>query len=112
MGFGCDSAGRLWVGSEGGGVAWMILAADNPKFVIYRMTDGLSSDQQRCFTEDRWGRIYIGTARGVDRLDLTTTQIKHSTPWRWVEEWRNHRRVHRRRRDFVGHTRRFVTAGA
>ncbi len=80
MGLYCDSSGRLWIGSEGGGVARVDdPAADNPKFVIYRMTDGLSSDQQRCFTEDRWGRIYIGTSRGVDRLDLTTGQIKHFT---------------------------------
>lgn len=29
--------------------------------------------------EDEWGRIYIGTGRGIDRLDLATGRIKHYT---------------------------------
>ena len=36
--------------------------------------------------EDSWGRLYIGTARGIDRLDVQTGSIKHYTtadglPW-------------------------------
>ncbi len=76
----CDSAGRLWVATGGGGAARIDNpASEVPRFVVYKMEQGLSSNNQRCFTEDRWGRIYIGTARGVDRLDLTTGQIKHFT---------------------------------
>lgn len=39
--------------------------------------DGLSSDQVTCITEDDWGRIYLGTGRGIDRLDPETGRIKH-----------------------------------
>ncbi len=76
----CDSAGRLWVATGGGGAARIDNPADDvPRFVVYKMEQGLSSNNQRCFTEDRWGRIYIGTARGVDRLDVATGRIKHFT---------------------------------
>ncbi|MGH9801052.1 MAG: ligand-binding sensor domain-containing protein, partial [Blastocatellia bacterium] len=76
----CDSAGRLWIATGGGGGGRVDdPAADKPRFTVYRMEQGLSSNNLRCFTEDRQGRIYIGTARGVDRLDLATTRIKHFT---------------------------------
>ena len=29
--------------------------------------------------EDRWGQIYLGTGRGIDRLDADTGKIKHYT---------------------------------
>ena len=41
------------------------------------MADGLASNQATCITEDQWGRIYIGTGRGLDRLDPATGRIKH-----------------------------------
>lgn len=76
----CDSTGRLWVATGGGGAARIDNPEDDvPRFVVYKMEQGLSSNNQRCFTEDRQGKIYIGTARGVDRLDVATGQIKHFT---------------------------------
>ncbi|MBS1786596.1 MAG: hypothetical protein JST85_02680 [Acidobacteria bacterium] len=76
----CDRIGRLWIATGGGGIARVDHPeADKPLFAIYRMEQGLSSNNNRCFTEDGWGRIYIGTARGVDRLDVPTGQIKHFT---------------------------------
>jgi ligand-binding sensor domain-containing protein/signal transduction histidine kinase len=41
--------------------------------------NGLSSNAVRCITEDQWGRIYVCTARGVDRLDPITGRIRHYT---------------------------------
>jgi two-component sensor histidine kinase len=41
--------------------------------------EGLSSDQITCITEDQWGRIYIGTGIGIDRLDPETGRIKRFT---------------------------------
>ena len=43
------------------------------------MRDGLASDSVRSISEDRWGRIHLGTARGVDRLDPETGRIRHFT---------------------------------
>lgn len=80
LGIYCDRAGRLWVGSEGEGALRIDNpGADKPAFKVYQMRDGLSSNNINCFTEDAWGRIYIGTSRGVDRMDLSSGQIKQFT---------------------------------
>ena len=72
-----DTAGRLWIGTIGGGVARI----DHPTAVNvaarkYTTSEGLSSNAVRGFTEDRWGRIYLGTAKGVNRLDPDTSHIR------------------------------------
>src|SRR5262249_8638030 len=78
LGLYCDRAGRLWVATEGGGVGRVDdPGADEPRFVNYTMDQGLSSNNTHSFTEDQWGRVYIGTARGVDRLEVATGQGKH-----------------------------------
>ncbi|HMV81643.1 MAG TPA: two-component regulator propeller domain-containing protein [Blastocatellia bacterium] len=75
-----DRSGRMWVATEGGGAARVDQpAAAQPRFVHYTMKDGLSSNTPHSFTEDRWGRIYIGTTRGVDRLDVESGQVKQFT---------------------------------
>ncbi len=75
-----DRSGRLWVASNQYGVSRIDdPAADHPKPINYGMAEGLSSNDARCFTEDQWGRIYIGTVRGVDRLNPSTGGVKHFT---------------------------------
>lgn len=75
-----DHLGRLWIASMEGGLARI----DDPtqaqlKFVHYTSKDGLSSDQTTCITEDQWGRIYVGTGIGLDRLDPETGRVKRYT---------------------------------
>jgi signal transduction histidine kinase len=53
--------------------------AARPRFVSYTTAEGLSSNQVQCITEDKWGRVYFGTSRGLDRLDPATGHIKHYT---------------------------------
>jgi ligand-binding sensor domain-containing protein len=72
-----DEAGRLWIGTIGGGVGRI----DDPAAVRigvqrYTTVEGLSSNTVRAFTEDRWGRVYVGTARGVNRLDPRTGHVR------------------------------------
>jgi ligand-binding sensor domain-containing protein/two-component sensor histidine kinase len=75
-----DSAGRLWVPSYRGGLSRVDdPSAERPQFVTYTTTDGLSSNEVTAVSEDRWGRIYIGTGRGIDRLDPASGHIKHYT---------------------------------
>lgn len=75
-----DHAHRLWVATSEGGLARLDdPGAEHPRFVTYSTADGLSSNQTYCVTEDRWGMIYIGTGRGVDKLDPATGHIKHFT---------------------------------
>lgn len=74
-----DAAGRLWVATDTAGV----IRVDDPSRVAaarqYTIADGLSSNQTFSLTEDRWGRIYVVTGRGVDRLDPATGAIRHYT---------------------------------
>lgn len=75
-----DREGRLWIASTEGGLARIDdPAQERPTFVHYTVKEGLSSDQITCITEDQWGRIYIGTGIGVDRLDPQTGRVKRFT---------------------------------
>jgi signal transduction histidine kinase/ligand-binding sensor domain-containing protein len=73
-----DKKGRLWIGSAIGGLMRLDdLSAENPSFTYITTADGLSSNNIRTITEDNFGRIYLGSARGVDRLSPETGKIKH-----------------------------------
>jgi len=75
-----DHLGRLWIASTEGGLARIDdPSQQHPAFVHYTVKEGLSSDQITCVTEDQWGRIYIGTGIGVDRLDPDTGRVKRFT---------------------------------
>jgi ligand-binding sensor domain-containing protein/signal transduction histidine kinase len=79
-GFYLDHAGRLWVATAEGGAARVDHPeAEHPNFITYTTAKGLSSNVATCVTEDVWGMIYIGTGRGVDKLDPTTDHVKHYT---------------------------------
>jgi len=73
-----DGAGRLWLATTQGGLSRIDNpAAARPTLRTYTTADGLSSNEITCVSEDQWGRIYIGTGRGIDRLDPETERIKH-----------------------------------
>ena len=75
-----DSAGRLWTPTTRGGVCRIDHPeAEHPAMVTYTTNEGLSSNDVRASTEDRSGRIYLGTGRGIDRLDPLTGHIRHYT---------------------------------
>ncbi|MGH9944489.1 MAG: two-component regulator propeller domain-containing protein, partial [Pyrinomonadaceae bacterium] len=75
-----DRSGRLWIAYHIGGVTRIDdPKADRPRFTRYTTAEGLSSNQAGAVIEDEWGSIYIGTGRGVDRLDVATGRIKHYT---------------------------------
>src|SRR6185436_2416723 len=72
-----DSAGRVWVASSTSGMARIDEPnAAQPKLVSVSTAEGLSSNQVTCITEDKFGRIYVGTGRGVNRLDAQTGRVK------------------------------------
>jgi ligand-binding sensor domain-containing protein/signal transduction histidine kinase len=75
-----DGTGQVWIASASAGVSMIAdVAADRPLLVRYTTADGLSTNNIQCLTEDRLGRIYFGTARGIDRLDPSSGRVKHFT---------------------------------
>ena len=51
----------------------------HPVFVRYGISQGLSGNEIQAITEDQWGRIYIGTGHGVDRLDPVSGHVRWYT---------------------------------
>ncbi len=75
-----DPAGRLWIATDAGGLSRVDNpTAERPSFVTYTTANGLSSNHVVCVTSDLQGRIYASTARGLDRLDPSTGQVRHYT---------------------------------
>jgi ligand-binding sensor domain-containing protein/signal transduction histidine kinase len=75
-----DGSGRLWISSDENGVTRVDdPASDQPRFRSYSVANGLSSNHVWCMTEDRFGRMYLGTGSGVDRLDPGTGSIRRYT---------------------------------
>jgi signal transduction histidine kinase len=73
-----DRTGRLWLAADRNGVARVDEpSADRPRFVRYGRAQGLASDQAMALVDDERGRLYVGTTRGVDRLDPGTGRIAH-----------------------------------
>jgi signal transduction histidine kinase/ligand-binding sensor domain-containing protein len=72
-----DRSGKLWLASSNGGLVRSDdSTADQPQFVHLTTENGLSSNNIRSITEDNFGRIYLGTVRGVDRLTPETGIVK------------------------------------
>ncbi len=75
-----DSVGKLWIGSSANGLFRIDQPEkETPVFNNYTTANGLSSNRVTCIIEDQQHRIYIGSGRGVDRLDQQTGNIRHFT---------------------------------
>lgn len=75
-----DREGRLWVATMRGGLVRVDgPTSERPAFTVYTTTKGLSSNNLNAVMEDLYGRIYLGTARGVDRLAPATGKVEHFT---------------------------------
>jgi signal transduction histidine kinase/streptogramin lyase len=75
-----DSQGRLWIASTTSGLL-RLDELNSPRLDLrrYGTKEGISSDGAACVTEDEFGRIYVGTGRGLDRLDPETGQTENFT---------------------------------
>jgi signal transduction histidine kinase/ligand-binding sensor domain-containing protein len=76
-----DSRGWLWIGLRNEGVSvTQEPAVNNPTFTNYSHEQGqLSSNAVRSIAEDRAGRLYFATDRGLDRFDPNSNQWTHFT---------------------------------
>ena len=65
-----DRRGRLWIGLNPGGLARLDdPGAEHPVVSRPIAAEGLSEHAVLSIVEDRWGRIYAATARGILRFD-------------------------------------------
>lgn len=72
-----DSKGRFWLAMSTRGVFRIDNPDDDaPKIVSFSTAEGLSSNRAMCLTEDEFGRIYIGTGRGINRLEPESGRVK------------------------------------
>jgi len=75
-----DSSGRLWAATTQEGLVRVDHPeAERPAFRTYRRAQGLSSDRVYSIAEDRSGYLYVGTSRGIDRLDPRRDWIRPYT---------------------------------
>jgi len=75
-----DSKDRLWICTSIGGVGRVDNINASPlQFENITANKGIASDQVTTITEDKFGRIYIGTGRGIDRMDPNIRKVKHFT---------------------------------
>ena len=75
-----DSRGWLWVGLRYGGV---VVTRDpgavSPEWMRYSTATGLASNSVWGITEDRQGRLYFATNRGLNRFDPSNKELMHYT---------------------------------
>ncbi|HSK70812.1 MAG TPA: two-component regulator propeller domain-containing protein [Pyrinomonadaceae bacterium] len=72
-----DREGRVWIATGNSGIVRIDNPTDDePRFVNITVAQGLSSNRATCLTEDNFGRIYIGTGRGISRIEPNTGRIK------------------------------------
>ena len=73
-----DLAGRIWITTGREGLFRIDNpAADVPQFVRYTVEDGLTSNNTRCAVDDLDGNIYVGTVRGVNKLDIRSGKFTY-----------------------------------
>lgn len=75
-----DHAGSVWIASGGSGLVRIDdPGSEHPRFTTYGPAQGLSSNFATSIAEDGRGRIYVSTAKGVDRFDRVSGRIRHYT---------------------------------
>ncbi len=72
-----DTQGRLWIATTSGGVARI----DDPTAPRLRVTrfsaaEGLTTDSARCFAAEGNDVLWIGTSRGLDRLEIASGKVR------------------------------------
>ncbi len=75
-----DSRDRLWVGMGTDGLRrFDDPVSERPAAKKYTTADGISEPHTQYIAEDAFGKIYFVTARGMDRLDPETGEIRYYT---------------------------------
>ncbi|MFN6965027.1 MAG: ATP-binding protein [Pyrinomonadaceae bacterium] len=76
-----DSKGQIWFANTTTGLL-RLLDPDSQgslEFARYGRAEGLASNGIYCVVEDNFGRLYAGSGRGVDRIDLESGAVRNFT---------------------------------
>jgi ligand-binding sensor domain-containing protein/signal transduction histidine kinase len=72
-----DDGGRIWAASFRAGVVRVDdPAAATPRFQSYTTAEGLSSNETYAIVADAAGKVFVASARGIDRLDPVTGLVR------------------------------------
>ena len=74
-----DAAGRLWVAGMPGVLRIDAPASPQPSFRRFSIETGLASVDSWAIVDDSFGRVYVGTAHGVDRMNEDGGAIRRFT---------------------------------
>ena len=75
-----DKQGRFWLSTASRGLFRIDDPnSEQPAFTNFSTADGLSSNQALCLGEDNFGRIYVGTGRGINRIEPDLKRVKNFT---------------------------------
>lgn len=75
-----DGKNRLWAATSRDGLLRLDdVNAENPTFFSYTTAEGLADNLILTVAADNFGRIYAGSGRGVDQIDLETGEVRHFT---------------------------------
>lgn len=70
-----DHAGKIhFATADSGAYTIEDTSAEKPAF---KRIAGISSDNARAITEDNFGRLYVGTVRGIDRISADGNEVLH-----------------------------------
>lgn len=69
--------GSVWAATLEGLAHVIDPGAERPRVRMYTTRDGLFSNHLTALAEDALGRLYVGTANLVDRLDPATGRVEH-----------------------------------
>ena len=71
-----DAEGRLWIGTNQGLVRVDGAETREPGFRLYTVADGLSTNSIRTIVASQDGRLYLGTAHGIDEFDPRDGRVR------------------------------------
>jgi len=72
-----DKNGRFWLATASRGLFRIENPSDDaPVFSNFTTRNGLSTDRTLCLADDDLGRIYVGTGRGINRIEPDLPRVK------------------------------------
>ena len=80
----CDRKSRIWVGTLGGGLS--LYQPENKSFVQYAEKHALSNDVVYSILEDKGGKLWISTNKGISCFDPVKQRFRNYSHYNGVQQ--------------------------